>query len=132
MRLTEPEMTAAIQGAAKTVLATQDKEVRKGRRDPEDAWQAMTKYQRYVAIDGVGSQVLPVLIALPDVEVAVGERASFTDAEIMSAVQETAGEEVRGLRGKVVLASRVALVKLALSHLPPKADPDAFVVPDHL
>ena len=32
----------------------------------------------------------------------------------------------------MILKARVALVQLALSHVPPRADPDAIVVPDHL
>ncbi len=40
--------------------------------------------------------------------------------------------DLGGLRGKVILKARVALVQLALSHIPPRADPDALIVPDHL
>jgi hypothetical protein len=32
----------------------------------------------------------------------------------------------------VLLQGRVALVKIALENLPPRADPDALIVPDHL
>jgi hypothetical protein len=132
MKLTERELTAALQGASQSVLATQDKEVRKGRRTADEAWQALSKYQRYVLLDGLSDQVLPVLVALPDVEVPIGERPSVPDAVIASTVAECAGEDGRGLRGKVVVAARVALVKIALANVPPRADPDAFVVPDHL
>jgi hypothetical protein len=132
MRLTERELTAALEGAAKSVLAAQDKDVRKGRRTADDAWAALTKYQRYQMLSGLGDQLLGVLVALPDREVAVGTRPSATDAEIEAAVQERGGDELRGLRGKVVAKARVALVQLALSHIPPRADPDALVVPDHL
>lgn len=132
MKLTERELSAALEGAARSVLAAQDKEVRKGRRTADDAWAALTKYQRYVMLDGLGDQVLGVLVALPDVDVAVGERPTFTDAQVEAAVRERAGEDLRGLKGKVLLKARVALVQLALSHIPPRADPDALVVPDHL
>lgn len=132
MRLTERELTAALEGAAKSVLAAQDKDVRKGRRTVDDAWAALTKYQRYQLLAGLGDQLLGVLVALPDREVAIGSRPSATDAEIEAVVQEQGGEELRGLRGKVVVKARVALVQLALSHVPPRADPDALVVPDHL
>ena len=132
MRFTERELTAALEGAAKTVLATQDKEVRKGRRTADDAWASLTRYQRYQMLAGLGDQLLGVLVALPDVEVEVGTRPSFTEEQIVRTVQEQAGEETRGLRGKVLLKARVALVQLALSHVPPRADPDALVVPDHL
>jgi hypothetical protein len=132
MRLTERELTVALEGAAKSVLSAQDKDVRKGRRTADDAWAALTKYQRYQMLAGLGDQLLGVLVALPDVEVAIGTRPTFTGAEIEAAVRERGGEELRGLRGKVVLKARVALVQLALSHVPPRADPDALVVPDHL
>ena len=132
MRLTERELTVALEGVAKSVLAAQDKQVRKGRRTAEDAWAALTKYQRYQMLEGLGSQLLGVLVALPDVEVAIGSRPTASDAEIETAVRERGGEELRGLRGKVLLKARVALVQLALSHVPPRADPDALIVPDHL
>lgn len=132
MRFTERELTAAVEGAAKSVLAAQDKEVRKGRRSVDDAWAALTKYQRYQMLSGLGDQLLGPLVALPDVEVPVGTRPTFTDAQITEAVQQHAGEELSGLRGKVLLKARVALVQLALSHVPPRADPDALIVPDHL
>ena len=132
MKLTERELTAALEGAAKSVLAAQDKDVRQGRRTADDAWAALTKYQRNVMLACLGDQLLGPLVALPDREVAIGERPSASDAEIEAAVQERGGDELRGLRGKVVLKARVALVQLALSHIPPRSDPDALVVPDHL
>lgn len=132
MRFTERELTLALEGAAKTVLAAQDKDVRKGRRTADEAWQALTKYQRFQLLDGLGDQLLPVLVALPDVEVAVGTRPTFTDAQVRAAVEERAGADARGLRGKVVVQARVALVRAALQSVPPRQDPDALVVPDHL
>ena len=131
MRFTERELTLALEGAAKGVLAAQDKDVRKGRRTADDAWAALGRYQRYQLLSGLGDQLLGVLAALPDVEVAAGTRPTFTDEQIVAAVQQ-AGGEARGLRGKVLLKARVALVQLALSSVPPRADPDALVVPDHL
>ena len=132
MRFTERELTLALEGVAKSVLATQDKDVRKGRRTADDAWSALTKYQRYQMLAGLGDQLLGVLVALPDVEVAVGTRPTFTEAQIVATVQDASRDDVRGLKGKVLLKARVALVQLALSHVPPRADPDALVVPDHL
>jgi hypothetical protein len=132
MRFTERELTVALEGVAKSVLAAQDKDVRKGRRTADDAWSALTKYQRYQMLSGLGDQLLGVLVALPDVEVEVGTRPTFTDQQVEAAVRERTGDEVRGLKGKVIVKARVALVQLALSHVPPRADPDALVVPDHL
>jgi hypothetical protein len=85
MRLTERELTVALEGVAKSVLSAQDKDVRKGRRTADDAWAALTKYQRYQMLAGLGDQLLGVLVALPDVEVAIGTRPTFTNAEIEAA-----------------------------------------------
>ena len=71
-RLSEHEMTAALSGAAKTVLAAQRRDVRKGRTDIETVWEEMDRYQRFSLLDSLGDQILPVLMALPDREVPVG------------------------------------------------------------
>jgi hypothetical protein len=131
MRFTEHELTAALTGAARSVHAAQDKQVRRGRRTAEEAWESLGRYQRFQLLDGLGTQLLPVLVGLPDVEVAAGERPAFTDEQVTAAVEERLGEG-RGVRRAVVLKARVALVRLALQHLPPRQDPDALVVPDHL
>jgi hypothetical protein len=131
MRFTERELTAALAGAAKSVLAAQDREVRKGRRTADEAWESLGRYQRFQLLDGLGGQVLPVLVSLPDVEVEPGTRPTFTDAQVVAAVEERLGD-VRGLRRKALLAARVVLVRTALASVPPRQDPDALVVPDHL
>jgi hypothetical protein len=131
MRFTEHELTAALTGAAKGVLAAQDKDVRKGRRTADDAWEALDRFQRFQLLDGLGDQVLPVLVALPDVDVEPGTRPTFTEEQVTAAVEERLGEE-RGVRRKVLLKARVALVQVALAHVPPRQDPDALIVPDHL
>ena len=66
----------AVTGAAKTMVAARRKDVRKGRTDIDEVWDAMDRYERYQMLEAVGSQVLPVLVALPDVEVAAGTRPS--------------------------------------------------------
>ncbi|HYF73650.1 MAG TPA: hypothetical protein VD864_12560 [Nocardioides sp.] len=131
MRFTEHELTAALTGAAKSVLAAQDRDVRRGRRSADEVWEALTKFERFQILDGLGGQLLPVLVGLPDVEVGTGERPSFTDDQITTAVEERLGDE-RGVRRKALLAARVALVKIALESVPPRQDPDALIVPDHL
>jgi hypothetical protein len=131
VRFTERELTVALEGAAKSMLAVQDKSVRKKQRTADDAWAALTRYQRFQLLDGLGDQLLPVLVSLPDVDVAPGTRPTFTDAQIAAAVEERLGD-VRGIKRRVLLAGRVALVKIALETVPPRADPDALVVPDHL
>ena len=125
MRFTEHELTVAVTAAARTVVGAR----RRGRRG-DDPWAGMAGYERYQVLEGVGSQVLPALIALPDVEVAAGSRPTFTDAQVQAAVEETLGEAGGRLRRKVVVAARVALVRTALSQLPPRQDPDALGVPD--
>ena len=133
MRFTEHELTAALTGAAKAVLAAQDKDVRKGRADVDTAWNGLTKFQRFSMLDSLGDQILPVLVALPDVEVAPGSRATYTDQQITETVEAKLGESEGGrLRRKVVVATRVALVRTALESLPPRTDPDTLTVPDHL
>ncbi|WP_340540155.1 hypothetical protein [Nocardioides sp. GXZ039] len=131
MRFTEHELTAALHGAAKSVLAAQDRSVRKGRRTIDQAWDELDRYQRFKLLDGLGGQVLPALIALPDVDVAAGERPTFTDQQVRAAVEERM-EAGSGLRRRALLEARVALVRTALASLPPRQDPDALIVPDHL
>ncbi|WP_028643916.1 hypothetical protein [Nocardioides sp. URHA0020] len=132
MRFTEAELTAALTGAAKSVLAAQDKSVRKGRRSVDEAWTALTQFERFQLLDGLGDQVLPALVGLPDVEVETGTRPTFTDAQVTAAVEERIGDDVGRVRRAVLLKTRVTLVKIALTHVPPRSDPDALTVPDHL
>ncbi|WP_139978004.1 hypothetical protein [Nocardioides litoris] len=132
MRFTERELTAAMEGAAKSVFGAQDRSVRKRRRTVDEAWRELTQHQRYTVLAGLGDQLLPVLVTLPDVPVEPGTRPTFTDAQVEGAVRAQAGDGAKGVRGTVMVKARVALVQLALSHVPPRADPDALVVPDHL
>ena len=132
VRFTEHELTAALTGAAKSVLAAQDRQVRRGRRSADEAWAALTPMQRFKLLDGLGDQVLPVLVALPDVEVAAGTRPTFTDAQVEAAVEERLPADVGRLRRAVLVKARVALVQTALAQVPPRSDPDALTVPDHL
>lgn len=134
MRFTEHELTLALTAAAKPVAAAQRRGgLRKGRQDPDTVWAGLTGYERYQVLDALGGQLLPVLVALPDVEVATGERPAFTDAQVTAAVEETLGEAPGGrVRRKVTVAARVALVRAALAGLPPRSDPDTLQVPDSL
>ena len=132
MRFTEHELTAALTGAAKSVLAAQDKSVRKGKRSVDEAWEGLTQYGRFQLLDGLGDQVLPVLVALPDVEVEPGTRPTFTEDQVTSTVEGSVGPELGKLRRAVTVKARVALVQIALAHVPPRQDPDALIVPDHL
>lgn len=132
MRFTEHEMTAALTGAAKSVMATQRKDVRRGRVDIDTAWDELDGYQRFQLLDQLGAQLLPILVALPDVDVAAGTRPSYSDREVSETVASVLGAGGGKLRRAVVVKARTALVQTALAHLPPRQDPDALVVPDHL
>jgi hypothetical protein len=130
MRFTEHELTAALTGAAKVMLAAQRKDVRKGKVDVDTVWDEMDRYQRFQLLDALGSQILPVLVALPDVEVAAGTRPTYSDSQVRDAV-ETKLEEGQGkLRRAVIVRARTALVQAALASLPPRLDPDALTAPD--
>lgn len=130
MRFTEHELTQAMQGAAKAVLASR-RGLRKPRRDVEEAWASLGGYERYQLLDSVGDQVLPVLVALPDVEVEPGTRPTFTEQQVREAVEERLTEDVGRVRREVLVRARVALVQQALAGIPPRQDPDGLVVPDH-
>lgn len=132
MRFTEHELTVALTGAAKSVLAAQSKDVRRRKRDIDDVWNELDRYRRFQLLDGLGGQLLPVLVALPDVEVEAGTPPTFTDEQVTAAVEGLVDPGAKGVRRLVEIKARVALVKIALSHVPPRSDPDGLIVPDHL
>jgi hypothetical protein len=130
MRFTEHELTAALTGAAKVMLAAQRKDVRKGKVDVDTAWADMDRYQRFQLLDALGDQILPVLVALPDVYVAPGTRPTYTDDQVRETVEEKLDEGPGKLRRAVIVRARTALVQAALGSLPPRLDPDALTTPD--
>jgi hypothetical protein len=132
VRFTEHELTSAITGAAKAVLAAQRKDVRRGRADIDTVWDEMDRFERFQVLDQLGGQILPVLVALPDVTLAPGTRASYTDREVSETVEAVLGDVPGKLRRAVLVKARTALVQSALAHIPPRQDPDALIVPDHL
>jgi hypothetical protein len=125
MRFTEHELTAALTGAAKSVVAAR-KKVRKGGVDIDSAWDAMDRYEKFKLLDALGSQILPVLVALPDVEVAPGTQPSYSNKEVTETVAGLVGNDVGKLRRAVVVKARTALVQTALANVPPRLDPDAL------
>jgi hypothetical protein len=127
MRFTEHELTVAVTAAAKTVAGA-----KRRRTSADEAWEAMSKLDRYHLVSAVGDEVLPVLLALPDVDVEPGTRPTFTDAQVAAAVEDNLGDAGGRLRRKVAVAARTTLVKVALAALPVRQDPDALVVPDSL
>lgn len=132
MRFTEHELTVALTGAAKAVLAAQRKDVRRGRADIDTVWAELDRYQRFQILDGLGTEILPVLVALPDVDVLPGTRPTYTDRQVSDTVEAQLGPGHGKVRRVVLVKTRTALVQTALGHLPPRQDPDALVVPDHL
>lgn len=132
MRFTEHELTAALTGAAKAVLAAQRKDVRRGRADMDTVWDEMDRYQRFKILDRLGAEVLPVLVALPDVEVTTGTRPTYTDRQVSETVEGLVSEDLGRVRRAVVVKARTALVQTALSKVPPRSDPDTLTIPDHL
>ena len=131
MRFTERELTAALTGAAKTVLAARRRDVRTGKADIDTVWDGLDRHERFQLLDRLGGEVLPVLVALPDVEVASGTRPTFTDRQVTETVESLVEDGLGKLRRAVVVRTRTALVQSALAHVPPRLDPDALIVPDH-
>lgn len=125
MRFTEHELTAALTGAAKAMHATR-KSVRKAKLDPDAAWEALSRYERFQLLDGLGSQILPVLVALPDVEVAPGTRPSYSADQVRDVVDGLVDHDLGRARRAVVVKARTMLVQTALAHVPPRLDPDAL------
>lgn len=126
MRFTEHELTAAVTGAAKLVLGT-DRRLRKKGVDAETTWQEMDRYARFKILDAVGDQVLPVLVALPDVDVEPGTRPSYDDKTVAATVEGLVGDGLGRLRRAVEVRARTALVQAALAAVPPRLDPDALI-----
>src|SRR5688500_14856579 len=103
MRFTEHEFTAALTGAAKAVLAAQRKDVRKGEVDVDTAWDDLDRLERFRLLDALGEQILPVLVALPDVDVAPGTRPSYPDKQVSEIVSGLVGNEGGRLRRAVTV-----------------------------
>lgn len=122
MRFTEHELTAAVTGAAKSILATT--RLRRRGTDVETAWESMQAIERFKLLDSVGDQILPVLVALPEIEVPAGSRPSYTQRQVEEAVAGLVGDDLGRLRRLATVKARTALVQRALAHLPPRVDPD--------
>ena len=85
----------------------------------------MDRYQRFKLLDAVGSQVLPVLVALPDVKIAPGTRPPYSNRRIQEIVRGLVGDGLGRLQRLVTVKARTALVQTALAHIPPRAEPGA-------
>jgi hypothetical protein len=128
MRFTEHELTTAVTGAAKSLLSA--KRRRRRGTDVETAWASLSRRERFELLDAVGTQVLPVLVALPDVEVAPGTRPSYSTEQVQDVVEGLVDTEQGRLRRLATVKARTALVLTALAHLPPRLDPDGLRTPD--
>lgn len=126
MRFTEHELTAALTGAAKTVVAS-NRKVRKSGVDIDTVWEQMDRYERFKVLDALGTQILPVLVGLPDVDVEPGTRPSYSNAQVTEIVSGLVGDDVGKLRRAVVIKARTMLVQTALASVPPRIDPDALI-----
>ena len=124
MRFTEAELTAALTGAAKSVMAS--RKLRRRGTDVDTAWDSLGPYQRFKLLDAVGDQVLPVLVALPDVDVAPGTRPSYSTQQVQEVVAGLVGDGLGKVQRLVAVKARTALVQTALAHVPPRLDPDAL------
>lgn len=122
MRLTEHELTVALTGTAKTFLGS-GRKFRKGGADIDQVWDETDRFQRFKLLDSIGTQIFPVLTDLPDVDVPVGGRPTFSEEQIRESVERHVGDVGR-LRRAVTVKARVALVQAALSNLPPRAADD--------
>lgn len=116
MHFTEYELTTAVTGATKSVLAS--KKLRKRGVDVDAEWDSMDRHQRFQLLDAVGSQVLPTLVALPDVEVAPGTRASYSNQQVQEVVRGLIGDDLGKVQRLVTVKARTALVQTALAHVP--------------
>ncbi len=126
MRFSEHELTSALHGAAKSVLGARRRVTKRG-QSIDEVWEQMDRLQRFKILDALGSQILPVLVALPDVEVAPGARPTYDDAVVAEAVSARLEESGGRLKRAVLLKGRVALVQIALASIPPRLDPDALL-----
>ena len=97
MRFTEHELTVAVTAAAKVVAGGK---VRRRAKD-DDAWEAMSKIDRYHLLEAVGSQVLPVLLGA---EVAARQR----EHERVTALQLAERPDGAGVVGQGVVREDAA------------------------
>lgn len=124
MRFTEHELTSAVTGVAKSMLATKRRHRRRG-VDIDAVWEEMDRFERFRLLDGIGSQVLPVLVALPDIEVEPGSRASYSAEQVRRTVEEVVDASGVGpVQRLAAVKTRTALVHAALEHLPPRSELD--------
>ena len=112
------------------VLATQRKDVRRGRADVDTIWDEMDRQQRFQLLDQLGAQILPSW-SPPDIR----SPRNATDVHRRSGARNRRrpGRRRPGkLRRAVIVKSRTALVQWRSATCRRVSDPDALIVPDHL
>ena len=140
MRFTEHEMTTGVDAVARELFAATRPPWRRGRA--EQAYDGLDRGQRYHRLAAAGEIVLPVLVALPE-RPTVGATPTFSDEEYAEAAaaairevhehRSPGGWEALGTRRRRALVAVAArLTRTAVAAMPPRQDPDALVVPDHL
>ncbi len=140
VRFTEHEMTVGVDAVARELFAATRPPWK--RQSLAADFDALDKARRYHHKAAAGEVVLPVLTALPE-RPTVGATPVFSDDEWRSAA-ETGSREVVDFRTdggwealgdrkrRKLLDGAVALARVAVSAMPPRSDPDALIVPDHL
>lgn len=140
MRFTEREMTAAVDGVARSLFMATRPPWRRG--DAAADWDGLAPIEKYNRRAAVGEAVLPVLQELPE-RPTVGAHPAFTSDEYAAAAETAsrallehrspgAWDAMPSGRRKRLVKSTVALTRTAVASMPLRQDPDDLTVPDHL
>lgn len=137
MRFTEHEMTTALTAVAKLSVA-----VRTRNDDPDAAWEAVSRIDRYHLLAGLGEVVLPILIALPEATIEPGTRAEYDMETIAAAVNETQESKALTAVAKIggepvevdpqTTIAHTLLTAEVLNHMPVRLDPDGILTEDQI
>ncbi|WP_156388752.1 MULTISPECIES: hypothetical protein [unclassified Nocardioides] len=138
MKFTEREMTEAVDAVGQKVFAAS----RPLKRNHDEAWQALSKIEKYHHRAAAGEMILTALIALPE-RPTVGSPPQFTPEEYAEAA--TAGtrqlmdhrrpgawDGLSSRKQKALVKATAMMVEIGVLAMPIRQDPDAFIVPDHL
>ncbi len=140
MKFTEREMTVAVEAVAARSFEALPRLLRS--RAGGTSWDTLSKGDRYPLLAAAGDLVLPALVALPE-RPTVGATPAFTDEEYEAAAEEALRQRAdRSEPGtwdatserkrRKALAAGAAVLRIAVTAMPVRQDPDALVVPDHL
>lgn len=140
MRFTEHEMTVAVAAVARQSFETLPGFMRK--KVGASTWEELPKMARYQLLSASSKIVIGGLTALPE-RPTVGATPEFTDDEYAEAAESVLrdladraepgtwdGTSERKRRKQVEAGA--ATLRVAVAAMPPRQDPDALIVPDHL